>query len=150
MVAAMDCVPVAALLLMLGAWMWLNTGAAPGSHAPTTELTLARGDTAEVHGISVSAGSAASIDHSDPQAWVQHGGDVRYSVPPQANRAFSVHSAHGTVRVLGTVFDLNLAAQRAQLALHEGQVALSVGPSSRVLTAPSAIEFSAAATAPGG
>ncbi|WDY59830.1 FecR family protein [Pseudomonas sp. PSKL.D1] len=83
----------------------------------TREVRLADGSR-----ITLAPHSALKVDSDNPRAVELLQGQAYFKVAHDAAHPFTAQAGELSVRVLGTAFDLSLAAQHAEVALEEGSV----------------------------
>jgi transmembrane sensor len=78
--------------------------------------------------VTLSASTALSVAYSRTERQVVlHGGEGYFSVIADADRPFVVAAADGRVRVVGTEFDVKLAAGQTRVAVAKGLVDVATG-----------------------
>ena len=134
---------VAVLLVLLGGSLWLPETVmrlASDYHTETGELkalSLADGST-----VYLDTDSAVSVDFS-PQArrLKLHQGRVLFVVAADKRRSFEVKAAHGTIRALGTVFEVYKKPDQVAVTVLESAVQVSHNGSTAKLIAGQRVHY---------
>jgi transmembrane sensor len=107
----------------LGAWavpIWLQTSTVVTAAAEPREVSLPDGTT-----VQLSAETALHADFRYGRRIVALArGEAFFAVAKDRSRPFRVETAHGTVQVTGTRFNVRLADQEPEVTLLEGSVTL--------------------------